>query len=100
MAIVFQTTFGNRWSEDAVTLEFGKLVRRIKLAIPGRGFYSLRHTFATIASQMGDQVAADHVMGHVPTGIGATYRHHVDQKRLIKIAKFVRQWLGEPAKMV
>lgn len=62
-------------------------------------FYCLRHTFNTIAEQTGDQIAVKLVMGHTDGSMSENYRHapgkrSIDDKRLIKVSKAVRDWLG------
>ncbi len=56
-------------------------------------FYWLRHTFETIAGDLGDQVAVNTVMGHVDTSMAAVYRHEVDSHRVIKVCNHVRDWI-------
>lgn len=64
----------------------------------GLSFYSLRHTFRTIADAVKDQPAADVIMGHTDPSIRATYREYVDDARLEAITNHVRSWLfpGQP----
>ena len=78
---------------DSVGREFTKVLRR--LHINGRrslGFYSLRHTFQTVADETLDFPAISLIMGHAPTGM-ARYREHIDDKRLKAVADYVRRWL-------
>jgi integrase len=51
-------------STDSVGNEFLKLFRLAKIERRGRGFYSLRHTFRTVADEVGDRPAIDKIMGH------------------------------------
>jgi integrase len=78
---------------DAVCLEFGKLTRRLGLSNPGRSFYSLRHSFRTVADVTKDQRAIRLVMGHTDHSIDDHYVHGVDDSRLIAVSECVRQWL-------
>lgn len=111
--LVFLTVFGNRWVRereriegdevkltqiDGVGQEIGKLLR--KLDINGRkglGFYSLRHTFRTVADATRDFPAVRLIMGHVDASIDATYREHIDDDRLVAVSNHVRSWLYPPA---
>ena len=112
---VFITSRGNRWVRVRVTtkeqgegveprtttaqvnsvgLEFGKLMKR--LGINGRvglGFYSLRHTFRTVADATKDFPAVRLVMGHVDSSIDGVYREGIDDDRLEAVAAHVRSWL-------
>jgi integrase len=108
--LVFITKQGQRWvrvgepgakSEgkaqavvsDAVGLQFGKLLRETKLQRPGRGFYSLRHTFRTVADAVGDQRAVERVMGHENGADMAThYVERVGDDRLRGVSEHVGRW--------
>jgi integrase len=71
------------------------------LAINGRkglGFYTLRHTFRTVADEAKDQVATDYVMGHEVPNMSAVYRETISDSRLKAVADHVRNWLFPPAK--
>jgi integrase len=95
--LVFLTRFGNGWGKDghayAIKLEFGKLLRRLKLYRKGLGFYTLRHVFRTVADTARDPVAIDLIMGHADSSMGAVYRERVDDSRLEAVVKVVRDWL-------
>ncbi|MCH8042239.1 MAG: tyrosine-type recombinase/integrase [Planctomycetes bacterium] len=105
---VFLTKHGRPWCRDADIGEEGAKIKRPadKLAPQftklrtdagvtgnGKGFYSLRNSFASIAGGSTDQVAVDHVMGHVDPSMAANYRHRIDDKRLEKVSEHVRRWL-------
>lgn len=72
-----------------------RLLERSGVMRPGLNFYALRHTFATIAGDTGDQVAIDAIMGHAPpqNDMRATYRERINDDRLRKVAEHVRSWL-------
>lgn len=125
---VFITKYGERWKRievaieeqgegrapivrrretDSVGLEFGKLLRKVKLkqgrrkvAIkrPGLNFYGLRRTFETIGGETGDQPAVDRIMGHEDAGnMSTTYRQWRrdarEDARLRRVTEHVRAWL-------
>ena len=76
-----------------------KLLRR--LAIKGRtglGFYTLRHTFRTVADEAKDQPAADFIMGHEVAHMSSVYRETISDERLKAVTDYVHKWLfAEPA---
>jgi integrase len=97
-ALMFITKYGGSWARDddpaVLTKEMTKLLRA--LGINGRkglGFYTLRHTFRTVADEAKDQPAADFIMGHEIPHMSAVYRETISDARLRAVAEHVRQWL-------
>lgn len=108
--LVFITKYGRQWVRvcepksatsksqatvvDAVSLEFGKLMRACKVYQSGRGFYSLRHTFRTVADEVGDRPAVDLIMGHQDgSDISVHYIERISDERLRKVTEHVRAWV-------
>ena len=96
--LIFVTRYGQSWhtgtNENPIAYEFGKLLR--KLGINGRkrlGFYTLRHTFRTIADEARDQPAADYIMGHESPHMSTHYRERIADDRLRAVAEHIRAWL-------
>jgi integrase len=75
-----------------LTQETRKLLN--KLGIDGhRNYYTLRHTFRTVADEARDQPAADLIMGHEIPHMSAIYRETISDERLRAVAEHVRRWL-------
>ncbi len=102
--LVFITKQGHRWSRfrgetriDAVGLEFGKLMDELGIRREYVGFYSIRHTFETIAGETGDQPAVDRIMGHERDDMATVYREWMkderENARLRKVTDHVRNWV-------
>jgi integrase len=96
--LVFLTKHGHRWhkktEDNPVSKETAKLLR--ELGINGRkglGFYTLRHTFRTIADESRDQPAIDLIMGHARDDMASVYRERISDERLIAVTDYVRRWL-------
>jgi integrase len=100
--LVFLTKYGKSWAKDEysgpVSKETTALLRG--LGINGRkglGFYTLRHTFRTVADEAKDQPAADFIMGHEIPHMSTVYRERISDERLRAVADHVRRWLfGAP----
>jgi integrase len=94
--LVFITKYGLSWSKDdsvgPLTWEMRKLLNR--LGIDGhRNFYTLRHTFRTVADESKDQPAVDFIMGHEVAHMSSVYRETISDERLRAVAEHVRRWL-------
>jgi integrase len=97
-SLVFITQRGLAWAKDTndcpVAKETAKLLHR--LGINGRkglGFYTLRHTFRTVAHGAKDQPAADHIMGHEVAHMSSVYREGISDERLRAVSDHVQTWL-------
>ena len=99
--IAFLTTQGRRWSRvtasgspvDCLGHEFAKLLRRLGLKREKVSFYALRHTTETIGGEAKDQVALDHIMGHVRGDMASVYRERISDDRLKAVTDTVHAWL-------
>jgi integrase len=101
--LVFLTRCGDSWhtgtTDGPLSREAGKLLR--KLHINGRkglGFYTLRHTFRTVADDAKDQPAADFIMGHESPHMSTHYREKISDERLRAVTDQVHDWLFPTAK--
>ena len=91
---------GGRWAQghDATTRvsqEMRQAARRSWASTAGRGsgFYTLRHTFRTVADEAKDQPAADFIMGHEVAHMSSVYRESISDERLRAVSDHVRGWL-------
>jgi integrase len=94
--LVFITKYGLGWAKDTSTNPITQETRKLldTLGINGhRNFYTLRHTFRTIADEAKDQPAADYIMGHESTHMSSVYRERVVDGRLRGVVDHVRKWL-------
>ncbi len=99
--LVFITIYGNRWVRltknsgwtDSITVLMRELLEKLGLKRPGRNFYALRHAFETVAGETTDQVAVDHIMGHIRDDMASVYRERISDERLKAVTDHVRQWL-------
>ena len=99
--LVFLTIFGNPYvrltasnsHHDNLGYVFREML--IKLGIYKRGvnFYALRHTFRTIADEVRDRPAIDHIMGHTDESMAAAYRERISDDRLRAVVDHVHGWL-------
>ncbi len=99
--LFFVTKYGGSWCKDTstnpVSQETAKLLRLLKLnSRKGLSFYTLRHTFRTVADGAKDQPAADYIMGHEVAHMSSVYREGIDDGRLWAVADHVRAWVFPP----
>jgi integrase len=101
--LVFVTKYGLPWGKDIADSPVTKEMRKLldSLGINGhRNFYTLRHTFRTVADGAKDQPAADYIMGHEVPHMSSVYRETISDERLKAVTDQVRGWLfgGQAAK--
>jgi integrase len=79
---------------DSVANEFQKLFVLAGIKRNGRGMYSLRHTFRTVADEIGDRPAIDKIMGHEnATDMRTHYVERIDDRRLRRVTGHIYRWL-------
>ncbi len=109
--LAFITKYGAAWVRfelkegggvltDSIGLQFGKLLRELKLKREKVSFYALRHTFETIGGGTKDQIAVNAIMGHADASMSAAYRETIDDGRLRAVTDHVHAWLwpADPVK--
>jgi integrase len=99
-ALVFVTKYGHGWAKDTSDAPVTKELRKLldALGINGhRNFYTLRHTFRTVADEAKDQPAVDFIMGHESPHVASVYRERISDERLKAVTDHVRAWLFPPA---
>jgi integrase len=90
-----------RQIDNPLSKEMAKTLKATELRRSGLNFYALRHTCETIGGEAKDQVALDHIMGHVRDDMGSVYRERISDERLQAVTGHVRRWLfdlPEPGK--
>jgi integrase len=95
---VFITKYGAPWFKDSsdhtLTKEFAKLLHKLRInGRKGLGFYTLRHTFRTVADEAKDQPATDYIMGHEVPHMSSVYRETISDERLKAVTEYLRRWL-------
>jgi integrase len=80
--LVFITQRGLCWVKDTndcpVAKETAKLLKALEInGRKGLGFYTLRHTFRTVADEAKDQPAVDFIMGHEVPHMSSVYRETI-----------------------
>lgn len=96
--LFFITKYGLSWHKDTpdspIAKETAKLLKALGInGQKGRGFYTLRHTFRTVADEAKDQPAVDFIMGHEVPHMSAVYRETISDERLRAVSTHVRKWL-------
>ena len=95
--LVFVTARGRQWisgnTAHPVTVAVVALMKSVGVHRKGRGPYTGRHVFRTIADGSRDQVAIDLIMGHSDPSMAGHYRERIDDSRLRAVGEYVRAWL-------
>jgi len=81
-----------RGRTDGVASRFKRLTAKCGQAKKRLGFYTLRHTFRTVADAAGDQHATARIMGHVIPGMAGVYVEAITAERCAAVAEHVRAW--------
>lgn len=103
--LVFITKYGKGWAKETSTNPVcqatAKLLRALQInGRKGLGFYTLRHTFRTVADEAKDQPAADYIMGHESPHMSSVYRERIGDERLRAVTDHVRAWLWAEGRAV
>lgn len=95
---LFLTKYGLVWfknnGDDPISKEFRKLCIECKCHKQGRGFYSLRHQFRSIARGCRDREAIDYIMGHSDGTVAEGYMEWgIEDARLKAVVDHVYKWI-------
>jgi integrase len=84
-----------RSHQDYISSQFRSVLRQLQMnQRKGLNFYSLRHTFATVALESGDRDACRALMGHAVHDMLSVYDETgPSDARLRAVVDHVRQWL-------
>lgn len=83
-----------RSSMNTVSNNFSKLLKKLGInSRRGLGFYTLRHTFATIGSESKDQQSVGAIMGHIDHSQLSVYQERISDERLIAVTDVIHAWL-------
>jgi len=83
---------------QSISHSFSDLADDCGLKRDGRGFYTLRHVFRTVAGGAKDVEASRLIMGHDENAVEDSYIEHIEDDRLLAVSNHVRNWLfGETA---
>jgi len=94
--LVFTTPAGTPLHSVNVTLSLQRTLRR--LGLPQRRFHDLRHTFATLALEAGEDLAmVSRALGHASVAITADTYMHVTPSMRDGLAARMEQVLGGAA---
>jgi len=102
--LVFITKYGRNWGPKTLTgdcpiaKETAKLLRKLKIARPRLGFYSLRRTFVTIAGEQVDREAIRTIGGWTKSANDMLARYEQrrpSDERLKAVSEHVRKWLTQ-----
>jgi integrase len=109
--LVFLTRHGRAWTkvslieekdgrvrvvqDDAVQKRLVKMMKKLGIMKPGRGFYAIRHGFLTVGEGVGDPVAVHFLMGHGEQSgdMSAHYREKISDDRLRRAVNHIHAWL-------
>lgn len=80
-------------THNPITKGFSNLVSKAGIKRENLSFYSLRHTFQTVADENVDLVATQVIMGHSRNSISDNYRGKISDARLEAVTDHVRRWL-------
>jgi integrase len=78
---------------DAVHRQFARLCKAKGVRVEGASFGHLRHTFRTVADEVGDQHAIHRIMAHSLPGMSDVYVREISIDRLRAVTDHVHQWL-------
>src|SRR5262249_1020980 len=95
-SLLFLTQRGLSWSKDTADSPVTKETRKLldALGMNGhRNFYTLRHTFRTVADESKDQPAVGFIMGPETPHMSSAYRETISGERLKAVADHVHTWL-------
>ena len=97
--LVFHSKQGSKLipvgTHNLITKLFADLAQRAGVKRENLSFYSLRHTFQTVADENVDLVATQVIMGHSRNSISDNYRGKISDARLEAVTDHVRRWLFE-----
>jgi integrase len=89
-------TFIPAGRHNPISKGFADLATEAKVKRVNLTYYSLRHTYQTVADEALDFVATQIVMGHKRSSISDNYRGRISDQRLEAVTEHVRQWLFPP----